>query len=98
MTDDTRPAVQRRDAAARIVLPVPDLPHVGTVTYDAKDPDASFPALSPLRPPSGAPNVLLILLDDVGFGASATFGGPVATPTADRLAAGGLRYRRFHTT
>ena len=98
MTDDTRSAAQRRDAVPRTVLPVPDLPHVGTVTYDAKDPDTSFPALSPLRPPTGAPNVLLILLDDVGFGASATFGGPVATPTADRLAAGGLRYRRFHTT
>jgi arylsulfatase len=44
MTDDTRPAVQRRDASARNVLPVPDLTHVGTVTYDAKDPDTSFPA------------------------------------------------------
>jgi arylsulfatase A-like enzyme len=49
-------------------------------------------------PPPGAPNVLVVLLDDVGFGASSAFGGPCRTPTADRLAAGGLRYNRFHTT
>jgi len=46
----------------------------------------------------GAPNVLLILLDDVGFGAASTFGGPVATPTFEALASEGLRYNRFHTT
>jgi arylsulfatase A-like enzyme len=86
------------ELARRAVLPIPDLAHVGSITYDAKDRDTSFPDISPLRPPTGAPNVLLLLLDDVGFGASATFGGPVATPTADRLAAKGLRYRRFHTT
>jgi hypothetical protein len=54
------------------------------VTCDAKDPDTTFADIAPLQPPSGAPN-LLILLDDVGFGASATFGGPSATPTADHL-------------
>ena len=48
--------------------------------------------------PKGAPNVILILLDDVGFGAASTFGGPVATPAFDKLAAEGLRYNRFHTT
>ena len=68
------------------------------VTYDAKDPDTSFPPIEPLRPPAGAPNVLVVLLDDVGFGASSAFGGPCATPTAERLAAGGLKYNRFHTT
>jgi len=51
-----------------------------------------------LLPPEGAPNVLIVLLDDVGFGAASTFGGPCRTPTADRLAAGSLRYNRFHTT
>ena len=49
-------------------------------------------------PPEGAPNVLVVLLDDIGFGASSVFGGPVDTPVAERLAAGGLRYNRFHTT
>jgi arylsulfatase len=52
---------------------------------------------TPVRPPSGAPNVLVILTDDVGYGASSTFGGPVPTPTMDRLAAQGLRFNRFHT-
>ena len=57
-----------------------------------------FPPIEPLRPPAGAPNVLVILLDDIGFGASSAFGGPCATPTAERLAADGLKYNRFHTT
>jgi arylsulfatase A-like enzyme len=82
----------------RGVLPVPDKPHEGLITYDAKDPDTSFPAIEPLRPPARAPNVLVILLDDAGFGASSAFGGPCATPIAERLAANGLKYNRFHTT
>ena len=82
----------------RDVLPIPDQPQTGLVTYDAKDPDTAFPPIEPLRPPEGAPNVLIVLLDDVGFGASSAFGGPCATPTAERLAANGLKYNRFHTT
>jgi arylsulfatase A-like enzyme len=79
-------------------LPIPDRPYAGPVYEDAKDPKATFPAIEPLRPPAGAPNVLIILLDDTGFGASSAFGGPCATPTAERLAANGLKYNRFHTT
>ena len=86
------------DRSSRVILPIPDRPHVGLTTYDAKDRETSFPPLEPLRPPAGAPNVLVILLDDVGFGASSAFGGPINTPTAERLAAGGLKYTRFHTT
>ncbi len=71
----------------RTVLPIPERVHVGLTTYDAKDPDTSFPPIEPLRPPAGAPNVLIILLDDIGFGASSAFGGPCATPNAERLAA-----------
>jgi arylsulfatase len=67
-------------------------------TFDAKDPDTSYAPIEPLRPPKGAPNVLIVLLDDVGFGASSAFGGPCDTPNFERLAAGGLRYSRFHTT
>ena len=74
------------DQISRDVLPIPDRPFEGTLPYDAKDPDASFPAIEPLQPPAGAPNVLVILLDDVGFAASSAFGGPCATPTAERLA------------
>ncbi len=79
-------------------LPIPDITPVGLTTYDAKDPAASFPPIEPLRPPAGAPNVLVVLIDDVGFAASSAFGGPIATPTAERLAANGLKYNRFHTT
>jgi arylsulfatase A-like enzyme len=86
------------DDVRRDVLPIPDRRYSGTVLYDAKDPAAKFAPISPLRPPAGAPNVLIMLLDDVGFGASSAFGGPCQTPTAERLAAGGLKYTRFHTT
>jgi arylsulfatase A-like enzyme len=86
------------DATDRSVLPIPDRAYAGLITYDAKDPETSFPPIEPLRPPEGAPNVLIVLLDDVGFGASSAFGGPVSTPTAERLAANGLKYNRFHTT
>jgi arylsulfatase len=82
----------------RDVLPIPDVRPVGLTTYDAKDPDTAFPPITPLRPPEGAPNVLVVLIDDVGFGASSAFGGPCKTPNAERLAAGGLKYTRFHTT
>ena len=87
-----------RDAQSRSILPIPDRPPHGLTTYDAKDPDTAFPPIEPITPPATAPNVLIVLIDDVGFGASSAFGGPVRTPTADRLAAGGLRYNRFHTT
>jgi arylsulfatase A-like enzyme len=87
-----------RDQLGRQVLPIPDRPFAGLVTYDAKDPATSFPAIEPLRPPTGAPNVLILLIDDVGFAASSAFGGPISCPTAERLADNGLRYNRFHTT
>jgi arylsulfatase A-like enzyme len=86
------------DKVSRTVLPVPDRQQVGPTTYDAKDPDTKFPPIKQLRPPKGAPNVLIVLLDDVGFGAASAFGGPCNTPNAELLAAGGLKYNRFHTT
>ena len=86
------------DSVKRDVLPIPDPQHVGVTTYDAKDPDTKFPPITQLRPPDGAPNVLIVLIDDVGYGASSAFGGPCNTPTFERLAADGLKYTRFHTT
>jgi arylsulfatase A-like enzyme len=86
------------DDVARTVLPIPERSYVGLTTYDAKDPKTSFPPVEPLRPPAGAPNVLVILIDDCGFGASSAFGGPCSTPNAERLAAAGLKFTRFHTT
>ena len=82
----------------RSVLPIPDKARTGLITYDAKDPDTRFPPIAQVRPPKGAPNILVILIDDAGFGASSAFGGPCRTPNAERLAAGGLKYNRFHTT
>jgi arylsulfatase A-like enzyme len=87
-----------RPPRQRDVLPIPDVTPAGLTTYDAKDPATTFPPIEPLRPPEGAPNVLIVLIDDVGFGASSAFGGPIATPNAERLAAKGLKYNRFHTT
>ncbi len=84
--------------AEREILPIPDITPVGLTTYDAKDPATKFPPIEMLRPPEGAPNVLFVLIDDVGFGAASAFGGPIATPNAERLAANGLKYNRFHTT
>ena len=71
------------------MLPIPDRPAPGLTTYDAKDPDTAYPPIEPLLPPEGAPNVLIVLLDDVGFGASSAFGGPCSD--AQRRAARGRR-------
>jgi arylsulfatase A-like enzyme len=87
-----------RESPDRTVLPIPDKPYEGELPLDAKDPKAKFPPIEELRPPDGAPNVLVVLIDDVGFGASSAFGGPGETPNFEKLANGGLRYNRFHTT
>jgi len=80
------------------MLPIPDRAYDGPVFEDAKDPAATFPPIEPLRPPAGAPNVLVVLIDDAGFACSSAFGGPCHTPTAERLAGEGLKFNRFHTT
>src|SRR5215212_8583351 len=98
VTEPTTQMENHKNEPQRAILPIPDRPYTGLVTYDAKDPDTSFSPIEPLRPPVGAPNVLVVLLDDVGFGASSAFGGPCSTPAAERLATSGLRYNRFHTT
>ena len=77
-------------------LPNPTPPFAGTVGRLLDESEAV--PLQGLRPPADAPNVVLILLDDVGFGTCSTFGGPVPTPTVDRVARAGLRYNQFHTT
>src|SRR5262245_9957572 len=78
------------------VLPVPDPPFRGVIGRTAKDSKPDFPKA--VTAPAGAPNVLLIMTDDTGFGAASTFGGPIPTPALDRLAKRGLRYNQFHTT
>ena len=83
-------------AFAQDVLPRPPQPFKGTVNLRAKESQPDFP--QPLKAPAGAPNVLLVLLDDVGFGATSTFGGPCSTPTFQMLADNGLKFNHFHTT
>jgi len=83
-------------ASAQEVLPVPASSFNGRIGLSAKDSKPDFPR--PTEAPAGAPNVVVVLLDDVGFGASSTFGGPIETTTLDRLAMHGLRYTEFHTT
>jgi arylsulfatase len=78
------------------VLPHPQQPFKGKIGRTAKESTPDFP--KGIEAPKGAPNVLLIMTDDVGFGASSTFGGPIATPNYDKLAKAGLRYNMFHTT
>src|SRR6266700_6160015 len=83
-------------ALAQDVLPRPEQPFKGHIGRTVGDSTKDFP--QEVEAPKGAPNILLILTDDVGFGASSTFGGPIPTPTFDRLAKNGLRYNQFHTT
>lgn len=77
-------------------LPLPEPEFKGKIGKTYKESASAWPELP--KPPDGAPNVLLILLDDVGFGQASTFGGPVPTAALDKLAQEGLRYTRFHTT
>lgn len=83
-------------SGAREILPKPDPPFKGHIGRTVKDSTPDFP--KGLEAPKDAPNVLLILTDDVGFGATSTFGGPIDTPNFQRLADSGLRYNTFHTT
>ena len=85
-----------RPASAQEVLPPPTPPFKGHIGLTPKDSTPDFPQGT--KAPKGAPNILVILTDDVGFGASSTFGGPIPTPTMDMLAKNGLRYTQFHTT
>jgi len=80
----------------RTVLPIlgPTPPTI--TTLDARD--ATAPPRFEVKAPEGAPNVVIVLVDDIGFGHSSAFGGPIQMPTLEKLAANGLRYNRFHTT
>src|SRR5271166_1673347 len=86
----------RAQAPDRSVLPIPDPSYPAITQLDARN--ATPPPRFELKAPAGAPNVLIILLDDMGFGQPSTFGGPINMPTLDSLAKGGLRYNEFHVT
>ena len=82
--------------AGRQNLPIPQSKPSLVTPLDARD--ATAPPIRPLRAPDGAPNVVIVLIDDMGFGASSAYGGPCDMPIAERLAMNGLKYTRFHTT
>src|SRR5262244_325377 len=86
----------RQAAGGSAVLPVPAPQFGGVIGRTAKESTPDFPQA--VTAPKGAPNVLLIMTDDTGFGAASTFGGPIPTPALDRVAQDGLRYNNFHTT
>ncbi len=84
------------DPPDRTILPIPE-PQPPTITeLDVRN--AKAPPRFEVKAPAGAPNVLIVLIDDMGFGQSSAFGGPIHMPHAERLAASGLRYNQFHTT
>jgi arylsulfatase len=87
---------QDPEKTGREILPVPDIPSRGKIALDARK--AEFPPIKPLRPPEGAPNVVIVLIDDMGFGCPSANGGPVNMPAMELIAERGLQYSRFHTT
>lgn len=84
------------DSLDRTVLPIHEPKREPITTLDARD--AKAPPRFEVKAPAGAPNVVIVLIDDIGFGASSAFGGPIQMPTLDKLAAQGLKFNRFHTT
>jgi arylsulfatase len=93
---DAAETIDRTESIDRTVLPIHE-PQVETITtLDARD--AKAPPRFEVKAPEGAPNVVIVLVDDIGFGHSSAFGGPIRMPTLEKLAGSGLKYNRFHTT
>jgi arylsulfatase A-like enzyme len=88
--------VQAQTKLDRTTLPIPEPDYPLSTVLDARD--ATPPPRFQITAPEGAPNVIIVLIDDMGFGMSSSFGGPIHMPTAENLAAQGLRYNQFHTT
>ena len=88
--------VSAQETLDRSVLPIQPPKHKPITEMDARN--ATKPPMFELKPPEGAPNVVIVLIDDIGFGATRPFGGSIETPTFERLANEGLRFNQFHTT
>ena len=73
-------------------------PFRGVINVDIRDSEPDWAPFEPVKAPDGAPNVVYIVLDDVGFSAMSCYGGPIETPNIDRIAASGVRYSQWHTT
>ncbi|MGE0085665.1 MAG: arylsulfatase [Desulfococcaceae bacterium] len=93
---DAKAASADTQAIDRTILPIQEPQRPLSKELDVRN--AKLPPHFEVKAPDGAPNVIIILIDDLGFGAPSTFGGPIATPTLDQLAQSGLRYNNFHTT
>ena len=93
---DDKKAAEESNAPSRDVLPIPEPKPAPITTLDARN--AKAPPRFQVKAPAKAPNVLIVLIDDMGFGQSSAFGGPIHMPTLERMAKGGLRYNQFHTT
>ena len=91
-----KPGAASADAIDRTVLPVREPQHPPITELDARK--ATAPPRFEVKAPANAPNVLIVMIDDMGFGMSSAFGGPIHMPTVERLANEGLRYNHFHTT
>jgi arylsulfatase A-like enzyme len=87
---------QAAGALDRTVLPIPEPRRQTYKELDARN--AKAPARWQVKAPQGAPNVVIVLIDDMGFGASSAFGGPISMPTLEKVAKNGIKYNRFHTT
>ena len=88
--------VTAQEKLDRTVLPIAEPKRPTYTELDARK--AKPPARFEVKAPKGAPNVVIVLIDDLGFGGPSTFGGPLRTPTLDQLAQSGLRFNNFHTT
>jgi len=88
--------ISAQEKLDRTVLPIAEPKRPTYRELDARK--AKPPARFEVKAPKGAPNVVIVLIDDIGFGGPSTFGGPIRTPTLDQLAQGGLRFNNFHTT
>jgi arylsulfatase len=80
----------------RTKLPIAEPKLAPITTLDARD--AKAPPRFEVKAPQGAPNVVIVLIDDIGFGCSSAFGGPINMPTLEKMASNGSKYNRFHTT
>ena len=94
--DDQSKAATATGGLDRSVLPIKEPTYPAITELDARN--AKAPARFQVTPPEKAPNIVIVLIDDIGFGHSSAFGGPINMPTLERLAASGLKYNRFHTT
>src|SRR5215217_2996308 len=89
-------AVTSADGLDRTILPIAEPKRQTYKELDARN--AKAPARWEVKAPQGAPNVVVVLIDDIGFGAASAFGGPINMPNLEKIAATGLKYNRFHTT